>query len=384
MKAEMLLPIKKIYRNARWKLAYQWLLWHPEVETIGITGSVGKTTVKEIIATILAEQFSVVKTKANFDPIFNIPLTILKIKGSEKLVAEMGIDKVGQMDKYLTLIKPRIGVVTRFSEVHLDDEHFGSLETMMAEKSKLVKALPNYGWAVLNGDDPNVRRLSKNTAATSLLIGFGSDNDFIISDFTQKIAGNSAVSSFNLKFAFGKEHFESGLLGKHNAFEAAIGVVVGMIMGLEFNQIKNGLLKIRPVEHRLEVKKGKTGLVIDDTYNASPEAVKAGIDVLTALTKEGALILGNMLELGSSSGKIHYEVGRYAALKKVARIVVIGDNAQDVVDGYLAGSSKKENIFIAQTQGEIISWVEKQKPKTILVKGSRGMKMEKIVESLVK
>ncbi|MBU1110940.1 UDP-N-acetylmuramoyl-tripeptide--D-alanyl-D-alanine ligase [Patescibacteria group bacterium] len=371
---------KKIYRFARWQVAKWWLRLHPAVEVIGIAGSVGKTTTKEIVAAVLAQKFLTVKTEANFDPIFNLPLTALKIRRHKKFVAELGVDGVGQMDKYLDLVHPRIGVMTRLSLEHT--ELFGTLEMAMAEEVKLLRALSSNGWAVLNGDDPEIIASKSATKANCLTYGFSPGNDMLIKDFAQRVDGGRAQSSFRLRYGSEECVFKIYLLGKHNALCAAAAVAVGMVSGMKFEQIQKGLSEALPVSQRLNVKKGPSGrLIIDDTYNASPAAVEAAADVLVDLEPSGAtLVLGDMLELGKYAEESHHRVGFYAAQKGVSHLVAYGDYAKTVITGFKAGGG--QSWFAAPDKQSIPDWLNHNTRGAVLVKGSRGMKMEEVVEQL--
>ena len=379
MKSTSSLP-KKIFRNIRWKLAQAWLSFYPETEIIGIAGSVGKTTTKEIIASILAEKFHVIKTTANFDPIFNLPITALKVRKNTKFVAELSVDKAGQMDKYLTLIKPRIGVVTKLSIEHVDNDHFGSFEDAINEEVKLIKSLPSSGWLITNGDEQLTKEKSKLSKTQTLLCGFDKGNDWRITNFKQKFVTNWPKSYFGVNRGNETYQVESNLLGGHNALAVVYGIAVGIISGLDFAEIQKGIFKVYPIDHRLQPKKSKWGIVIDDTYNAIPAAVEGAIDVLTDLDKKNpTLVLGEMKELGKYSKGQHFQIGKYAKNKGVKRLVVIGDHAGDVIRGF---GGNKDSYVVAKSNEEIVRWLKVVKPPFVLVKGSRSMKMEKVVEAI--
>lgn len=371
---------KRLFRFTRWKAAQAWLWLWPNIEVIGIAGSVGKTTTKEIISAVLGEQFDAVRTPKNWDPIFNLPITALKTKPNSKFIAELGVDAVGQMDTYLTLVQPRIGVLTRLTLEHTDKEHFGNLETAIAEEVKLLKALPEYGWAVLNGDDPEIRKAANATNAHTLLYGFAGD-DLKIDEFSQQVTETGAESTFRVNFSTGNYRFTTNLLGKHNATAACAGIAVGIISGMSFDTIQQGLAKLTPVPGRLCPVKGLWGLVIDDTYNASPAAVKAAIDTLIDLDpNEGILVLGDMLELGEYAKKAHFNVGNYARQKGVKALAAYGSHASTILKGF--GNPAKS--FEGQTHTHIVEWLKGIGKGAVLVKGSHSMHMEKVVEALTK
>ncbi|MFH1566304.1 MAG: UDP-N-acetylmuramoyl-tripeptide--D-alanyl-D-alanine ligase [bacterium] len=371
---------KSVFRFARWKVAQIWLRIWPDIDIIGIAGSVGKTTTKEVIAGVLKQRFKTVRTDANWDPIFNLPITSFKASGSCKFIAELGIDGIGQMDRYLTLVQPRVGVLTRLTLEHTDDQHFGSLERAVKEEVKMLKSLPSYGWAVLNGDDERIRKFAKETEAHKMFYGFGVNNNLRIMAFKQEITGSKVKSTFEIKLDTGQiVKVTTNLLGRQNALCICAGILVGIIMGMDFEDIQKGISTVFPISGRLEPKIGKGRLIIDDSYNASPSAVEAAIDVLVDLDpNNGILVLGDMLELGKYGRKEHYTVGRYAKSKGVRTLIAYGEFATDVIEGYGKGT----NTFVANTHEEIVKWVNTIKKGIALVKGSHGMHMEKVVEAL--
>lgn len=371
---------KAIFRTLRWIAAKTWLSLFPETEVIGVAGSVGKTTTKEIIASILGEKFRTTKTTANLDPIFNLPLTAFKVRKNTKFIAELSVDQIGQMDKYLTFIKPRVGVVTKLSIEHADKDHFGSCKNAVEEEVKLIKSLPDLGWLVTNGDEQLTKQNAKLTKAKVLLCGFGKGNDLQITSFCQKIVGNRAKSVYLVHYKNKTHTVESNLLGWYNALAVSYGIAVGIIYDLDFAEIQQGVLKVSPVEHRLQPKKSKWGVVIDDTYNAIPAAVEGAIDVLVDLDKKNpTLVLGEMKELGEYSKDQHFQIGKYAKEKGIKRLAILGDHANDVILGF---GGNKTNCLLVKNHQEVIQWLTKTKPPIVLIKGSRSMQMEKIVEAI--
>ncbi|MBU1017270.1 UDP-N-acetylmuramoyl-tripeptide--D-alanyl-D-alanine ligase [Patescibacteria group bacterium] len=376
----MVILAKKAFRFLRWKTAQAWLKLWPNVDVVGVAGSVGKTTVKEITATVLAQRFRTVRTKANLDPIFNLPITALRAFGSCKFVAELGIDGFGQMDEYLTLVQPRVGILTRLTLEHTDEEHFGSLEKAIAEEAKMLKALPSYGWAILNGDDDKIREVADITKAHKIFYGFGESNNLRVTSFEQRGINSKATSVFDIRLDTGlAKRFKTNFLGKQNVLSACAGICAGILMGMSFEDIQKGLLSVHPVSGRLEPKAGKWGLVIDDSYNASPAAVEAAIDVLVELDPNyGILVLGDMLELGKYARESHRKVGEYAKSKGVKFLIAYGEFAKDVLGGYGEG----ENSFAVKSHKEAVERIHGIGKGIVLVKGSRGMCMDKVVSAL--
>lgn len=372
---------KLIFRTVRWYLSKLWLRLWPDIDIIGVAGSVGKTTTKEMISSVLSTQYKTAKTDANWDPIFNIPISSFKAWGSSKFVVELGVDGVGQMDKYLSLVDPRIGVLTRLSLEHTDENHLKSLEIAIAEEIKVIQSLPSYGWAVVNGDDPEILKHSNKTKAQWLTYGFGENNDVRITNFSQSISSRGAEVEFTIKYDHGELRVSTNLLGRINALNSAAAVCVGIITGMSHEDIQKGLGAMKPIKGRLAVSKTPFGFVIDDTYNASPAAAKAAIDVLADVVKGKSIFaLGDMLELGKYSKEAHREVGEYAKDSGIDVLIAYGDFSNDVVEGF-DGSN---NSYVATNHEEVVSKIKSEENSTILVKGSRGMRMERVVEALTK
>lgn len=370
---------KKVYRGCRWRLAKFWLDLHPEVEVIGIAGSVGKTTTKDAIATVLRQEFGVVATEKNFDPIFNLPLSALKIRGKEKFVAELGIDGIGQMEKYMTLVSPKIGVLTRLSIEHTDSEHFGNLETAIREECKLTEYIQKGGWLIGNGDDEEINKQITKYKGNKYSYGFESKNDAHILNFKQKIKKDwSAESEFEIKMDGETNSFKTHLLGEHNALVAAGAFLVGKLMKMKTENIYRGLHELKPPYGRLNVQKSNwNGVIINDIYNASSAAVIELIKIMDELGG-GVLVLGDMLELGDYAKSEHLKVLKVALESKIEKILCYGPEMTLAVN-----KLKDKRLKSFETHQEIVEDLKKMKPKLVGVKGSKGMKMGKVIEEII-
>lgn len=371
--------LKKIYRECRWGLAKVWLDLHPEVEVVGIAGSVGKTTTKDAISTVLSQGFGVVATEKNFDPIFNLPLSVFKIRGKEKFVAELGIDGVGQMEKYMSLVRPKIGVLTRLSIEHTDSEHFGNLDTAIKEECKLIEYIQKDGWLIGNGDDDEIKKQITKYKGNKYIYGFGLKNDARILNFKQKInIDKSAESEFEIEMNGERILFKTHLLGEHNALVAAGAFLVGKLMKMKTENIYRGLHELKPPCGRLNVQRSNwNGVIINDTYNASSAAVIELIKIMDELG-DGVLVLGDMLELGDYSKAEHLNVLKEALRSKIETILCYGPEMALAVS-----KIKDKRLKSFGTHQEIVEVLKKMKPKLIGVKGSKGMKMGKVVEEII-
>jgi UDP-N-acetylmuramoyl-tripeptide--D-alanyl-D-alanine ligase len=352
-------------------------------EIIGVAGSAGKTTTKNMIASILSQKYKTAWSPGNIDPVYNIPTTTLSTNlRTEKLVLEMGIEFPGEMDFYLWLAQPSMGVMTNIYWTHT--EFLGSLGDVVKEKSKLVESLPKKGFAVLNIDDPRVRKLKRVTKAKIVWYGLSPKaqikgrNISFTEDFKTK---------FTLEIGDEKQKVRLSLLGQHFVSLALAAAAVGHINGMDIKSIKKGLEKVSPHPHRMTPLKLKDGtILIDDSYNANPIAVVEAIRLVSSIGKKRRkiLVLGEMKELGRYEEKGHREVGKFAVEKGIDFIITLGPATHFVIDEALKRGIKKNSTFIAEDKEELLMKVKSViKPEDIiLVKGSRSLAMEEVVEEL--
>lgn len=375
---------KKPFHFLRQFLARLYLKFFPNIQVIAVTGSVGKTTTKETIAQVLEEKFKVLKTEGNLDPIFNIPITILKLKlGVQKLVLEMGVEYPHDMDFYLSLVKPNIAVVTKIYYTHT--QFLGDIEGVIVEKSKMLVALPKNGFAVLNWDDENVRKMAKATRAQIFWYGSSSKNCHLWTSGIKFLGTEGMQFKLNTKDQSIDINFP--LVGEFNIISALAAASVGIICGMNFLEIKTGLEKLKPTPHRMNVFKGSNqSLILDDTYNANPLAVCAALETLKKIIPGGRKIavLGPMLELGNFEEKGHREVGKKAAQEKIDILILYGEQTK-----YIADEAKKfgfhgQNIFETQEKDQIVEKIKELAGPggVILIKASHKFKFEEIVEKL--
>jgi len=374
-------PWKKPFHFLRAQLARFWIKRFPKVEIIAITGSVGKTTAKEAISQVLGTKFNVLKTIENFDPIFNIPKTLLSVRpNTQKLVLEMGVEYPGEMDFYLSQVKPRIGVVTQISWAHT--EFFKDVNGVLNEKSKMVKALPKNGWAVLNWDDQNVRSLANETCAK--IFRFGSNSkvcDLWLENFKQDFSGSRF--SISKKGEVCKVSWD--LIGRQNAISALAAASVGLICGLELEEICQALSGFQPQKSRMLVRGiGRNLIILDDCYNSSPLAAKAALETLNELSvgRRKIAVLGDMLELGDFSKKAHQELGEEVVKNNVDLLFSLGENSKATVE--IAKRVLKNKAMWFENKETLINQLnlEVKGGDVILVKGSRAMNLEKIIEKI--
>ncbi len=351
-----------------------------KVPVIGITGSNGKTTTKDLVAAVLSQKYSTVKTKANYNNEIGLPLTLLEMDANtEVVVVEMGMRGLGQIQYLASIAQPDIGVVTNVGQAHL--ELLGSEANIAKAKAELIESLPPGGTAVLNGDDPLVRQMRVPHQVRS--IRFGLDNgDLDYRAFIVESNGQETIFRVN---GVGQEFdIVMPLPGRLNVYNALVAIVIGFALGLSLTEIQKGLTAPNMTERRLKIYNHKQFRIIDDTYNASPASVKAALEVLCQTADSGRKIavLADMLELGESSINSHRDVGEFAAKLGVDFLFAYGNLAVNYIIGYNSITPGKAEYF--SNKPELVRKLQNftLPGDSILIKGSRGMKMEEVVEEL--
>lgn len=357
-------------------LAGYWRRQHA-VEVTGVTGSVGKTTTKESVAAALATKYVVLKNEGNLNNEIGLPLTLLKLNQShQKAVLEMGMYALGEIKALCDIAQPKTGVVTNVGPTHL--ERLGSLERIAEAKAEVVESLPSDGVAILNGDDSRVRAMGDFTQAKVLLYGMDPAFDVWASDIE---SGGLEGIRFRLHRAGHSTLVDSPLPGYHSVHTALAAAAVAFAHGFELGEVVEAL-RHRGAPLRLLVRRGVKGCtIIDDTYNASPASTLAALDLLAELKGRRIAVLGDMLELGSFEVEGHRQVGRRAA-EAVDRLIVMGERSRMIGEEAI-GCGLKEVEF-AESNEEVADRLKELLTPCdyVLVKGSRSMAMEQIVERI--
>lgn len=382
---------KKPVHASKTLVAKSYLSLLKNVEVIGITGSVGKTLTQNAIVSVLSQKFKTITPDENLDPTFRIPQTILATKPwHQKLVLEYGVEHPGDMDHYLSLVKPKIAVITTISPTHL--KYFSDLQGVFREKSKLVKSLPKDGVAVLNADDPQIVKMAQLTKARIFWFGQkapllqyseGQTKSVIkISHYSQSLKG----SKFRMHYNGQKATVSWKIIGRHHLLSAYAAATVGLICGLTIKQIAKGLSQSKPPTHRLNSIVTKHISIIDDTYNASPKSALEAIQTLVDLGKrlKKIAVLGEMKDLGTDSEKFHQDLGQKIARSSINHLITIGKVAAQVGKTAKKRQFKGRVVNVPNTKEAIRILKNVITPKSIvLVKGSRHAHLERIVNGLL-
>lgn len=350
------------------------------VTTIGITGSNGKTTVKEMIASVLSVNAKVLFTQGNLNNDIGVPLTLLKLhEDHQYAVIEMGANHAGEIKYSSQYAKPDVAVITNVGAAHI--EGFGDLEGVARAKGEIIESLEPNGIAVLNKSDA-FYSLWQEMAGNRKTLTFGMEKtaDIHAKEIVSDIENGVFVTRFILTTEIDEIDIKLSLAGQHNVINALASAACCLSVGISLQQVKQGLEKIEPVTGRLQPLLGRYGnLVIDDSYNANPDSFKVALDVLKQCDGEHWVVLGALGEMGVDSVDIHKKLGRLIKSMKVARVLAIGSDAESTVEVFGKGATffRSHEQLIATLEDEL------KGGETLLVKGSRAQKMEKIVAALV-
>lgn len=357
-------------------LAASWRQKH-STKVIAITGSVGKTTAKEIIASVVSRKYRTLKTEANLNTEIGVPLTLLNLREEhERAVLELGMYVPGDIGLLARITQPSVGVVTNVSPVHL--ERVRSFGRIVGGKAELIDALSPGGLAVLNGDDARVTAMSRRTRARSVLFGLSEQCDVRATNIRSR--GLDGFS-FRLQYAGESVDVNSALAGRHHVYPALAAAAVALNDDMALDEVAEALSDVR-IELRLTVRPGPNGsTIIDDSYNASPASMMAALDLLSETSGRRIALLGHMRELGSAEREGHERVGAYAP-GACDLLLVVGEEARAMAD---AASDARGNVEWLATAEESVERLRKELKAGdhCLIKASRAVGLESVVEALV-
>ncbi len=346
---------------------------------IGITGSVGKTSTKELTAAVLARRYRTLKSKRSFNSEATLPTTLLRLTPEHQVaVLELGMWAPGEIRFLAGIARPQIGIVTNIGPSHM--ERLGSFTAITNAKAELVESLPANGWCLLNADDPRVAALAARTRARVFTYGLKPEAD----------VWADAITSFGLDgIAFAVHHADEvdsvrlPLVGRHNVYTALAAISAGLVLDLSWPEIVAGL-NDPTAQTRVQVVTLPNGAtIIDDTYNAAPLSVLAALDLLADLPGRKVAVLGDMLELGPAEEPSHRAVGQHAA-HLVETLVTVGPRAGWIAEAAVAAGMPPRHVIACATNAEAITALAArlERGDYMLIKGSRGMAMEQIVMAL--
>ncbi len=363
-------------------LASSWRMSFPDLKVAAITGSNGKTTTKEMTWSIVSLKHNTLKNTGNFNNLIGLPLTLFELnKDYSAAVVEVGMNDFGELKRLSEIARPDIGAITNIGHAHL--EKLGGLDGVAKAKGELVENFSEDNVFVVNLDDPRVKRISDNLNCQKVTFGINSEDAMIRA---QDIESNDLSNmTFNMIISGERLPIKMKGIGLHNVLNSLCAVGIALSLGCDSAQIRQGLSNYTPTNMRLQVLDTSDGFkIINDAYNANPDSMRRAIDELVRLKGTGktVAVLGDMLELGEGSDKEHYELGKYVSNEGVDHLISFGTFSSKTLEGY--GNS--QSGLPAQTHQQAAKLLmELANPgDLVLVKGSRGSRMEQVIKEIVK
>ncbi len=357
-----------------------------DIKVIGITGSVGKTSTKEMIASVLSQKYCVLKTPGNFNNAVGLPLTIFQLREEHQIaVLEMGISEFGEMRVLTNIAHPDAVVMTNIGQCHL--ETLGSRDGILKAKSEIFECLSSDGMVFLNGDDDKLSSIEQVNGIIPCFFGLNP----ALNAYAEEVK-NLGLDGTLCRIHLGNEQFDAmiSIPGHHMLYNAIAGACIGKAFGLTNEEIKTGIESLQPVSGRNHIVEHNGLTIIDDCYNANPASMKASIDVVSTAKGRRVCILGDMFELGQNEKALHRETGAYLSQKPVDLLITAGALAKELADAAKECSEKKkdrsQSMFIYTYTA--VDALIKDLPQllrpgdTVLVKASHGMHFERIVQFL--
>jgi UDP-N-acetylmuramoyl-tripeptide--D-alanyl-D-alanine ligase len=358
-------------------------LWRGKfsVPLVGISGSNGKTTTKEMLAAILELEGPTLKNLGNLNNWIGLPISLFAMNEDHRFaVLEMGMNHPGEITRLCRIARPNIGLLTNIGPAHL--EAFGSLSAVAKAKGELFEALESEHWAAINMDDQRIRDLARSCRARQITYGLSPEAQ-VRADRLEKTEQGVRFRIYTQE----EEKISLPVPGEHNVSNALGAAAVAMTLGISLEKIRQGLVGYHLPEHRLEIKKGRQGIrLIDDTYNANPASMATALKVFESLRQgqRGGLILGDMLELGPQAAEAHEEIGRRIGEMGLDYLLTLGELAGEMSQVARKGIRPPKKVFKAMEQKAITDRLPEmiQEGDWVLIKGSHGMDMGTIIKHL--
>lgn len=349
-----------------------------DVKVIGITGSNGKTTTKDLLYEVLSTKYKTQKTIGNLNNEIGVPKTILSLnEDTEVAVVELGTDKFGDISLTSNIALPVIAIITNIGDSHL--HNLKSKEGILKAKMEIVEGLSDDGIFIYNGDDETMKKEIASYKVDQKIISFGLEeaNDFVVKEVPSTPA--------KVSFSHDDETYDIPLLGRHNIYNGACCLLIANILGLDANEVKSGLVKVRPANNRSSMIELDGFDVLDDSYKSNPQSLRSGLATCKLLDgyNNKIVVLGDMLELGDKEDELHYEVGLDIDPKDIHYCLFFGNLSYHMYKGAL-NNFPKDRAFHFTDKDDLIDKLKSfiTKSTLVFVKGSHGMHMEEIIESI--
>lgn len=354
-----------------------------DIPIVAVTGSTGKTSTKEMIAAVLSQKYNIIKNVGNYNNHIGLPLSVFNIEDEHGVaIFEMGMSALGEIDLLASIVKPDIGVITNIGLSHI--ENLGSQENILKAKMEITNYFDGKSKLIINYDDQYLRLVDESLSEFEIIkIGTDKNSDFTI--YNHLNLGENGIE-YDIKVQSASHHIRLNVPGEHNVYNASLALAVGQMLNVDINQAIKGLKEYSGYDMRLNILNASHEMkILNDVYNASPDSMKAALDTLVSIKGNRHIaILSNMLEMGSFAEKYHFEIGEYAVKNGVDIIIAVGDDAKNIAEGAKSHATNQSiyhfssNEALIKKIGNILGPAD-----IILVKGSRGMKMEMIVNHIL-
>lgn len=352
-----------------------------DIPVIGVSGSVGKTSTKEMIYSALSTKLNVLKTFANQNSQIGLPLTLFNLDYNHQVaVIEMGMSEFNEMSKLASIAKPTAAAITNIGISHIENLH--TKENILKEKLHITDCMKTGDLIYLNGDDEMLKQIYELAGLNIKTFGL-SDG---VTYKAKNIRSDFSETSFDIILGDTSKKVTINAIGKHNVLNALCAIAIGVDLGIDIDSLIAGIFAYSSPSMRQEIHRLNGYTVIDDSYNASPDSMKSGIEVLTGISKSGnkILVCADMLELGEYAKRSHYDLGKTAAENGITHIITIGELAKNIA---LAAQSNNKDIETSMCNTNEEAYIKLidilKKGDTVLIKGSRGMKTDEIVKKLL-
>ncbi|WP_455684284.1 UDP-N-acetylmuramoyl-tripeptide--D-alanyl-D-alanine ligase [Thomasclavelia sp.] len=354
----------------------RYLRKHRNIKVVGITGSVGKTSTRDMIYSVVKQGYQALKTEGNYNNNIGLPLTILRLKDEEVMILEMGMNHLKEMEELSLIAHPDISAITNVGTAHIGE--LGNRENILKAKLEIIAGMEKGSTLIINNDNDMLSSVNLDDLE---IFKVAIDNDGKLK--AKDVVLKDDKSIFNLCYLDEEYKVVVPVPGKHFVLNALIAIAVGIKLSISIDKCIQGINEFQLTKKRMDVIELKNNItLIDGTYNASEDSMKSSLDVLATYSKRKIAVLADMLELGEFSEQLHRNVGKYAANKKIDVLVTVGNEAKYIVAG--AKDSGMDNIYYCNDNEEVINYLRNNlcSNDVVLLKGSNGMKLKDVVTQL--
>lgn len=369
---KIVIKVKDTYQALKDMASY--LRSHRPVKVVGVTGSVGKTSTRDMVYSVVKQKYKTLKTEGNYNNEIGLPLTILRYHDEEVLVLEMGMNHLQEMSRLSMIARPDIACITNVGTAHIGE--LGSRENILKAKLEITDGMKEGTTLIINQDNDMLQTVE---LPHLNVVRVGKSKDASIQ--ASHIVLEETKSSFEVEYQGKKETIEVPVQGEHNISNALIAIAVGIELNIPLEDIKKGIQEFKLTKNRMDILERNHKTIIDGTYNASVDSMKSSIDVLANYKKRKVAILADMLELGNYSQQLHEEVGSYVSSKGIDVLVCVGKEAKYI---YQKAKESMKDVYYFESNQEVITHLGEllKEDDVILVKGSHSMNLKEVVENI--